>query len=427
MRSIATIILLAAISLLAGGCSSLPERLKASRLNDDFIIQAKAVDSTPFSAYIRRSKVIIRKARVDLDSAETDEIINANAPFEYRPDPEKCKQLTDVDKFENGILLIHGLTASPFILQDLGEFFRARCFLVRAILLPGHGTRPGDLLDIRYQEWVKAIDYGTRSFIGHVNNLFLAGYSIGGTLAVHHALGQNGVTSRIPGDSQTHGPLPTLKGLFLFAPALKPKNSLVFLAGAAGFFSDWISKTSDRDYAAYESFPYNAAAHSYQLIQETRNRLVAQESFPAPVFIALSEDDETVDSDYTIHVFRHYLNDDPNRMQIYTRHPQSYANDVRIEALQSQMDDKKIISFSHTSITLPESHEHYGENGGYQRCLHYRERSKQWLACTSDPGIAQAETSSAILNEHTIRQLTYNAYFPRMLNAMDRFLQFYSR
>ena len=427
-RSFVAMILLANVILIANwGCSSLPERLKTSQLNSEFIIQTKAHDSMPFSTYIERSKDIIRKARVDLNSAQNDQIINANAPFEYRPDSKKCTQRAGPNKYENGILLIHGLTASPYIMQDLGEFFRAHCFLVRAVLLPGHGTRPGDLLDIQYQDWVKAIEYGAQSFNGQVKNLYLSGYSIGGALAVHHALAKshtaNGADNRTPNDNQEQGKGVELKGLILFSPALKPKSNLAFLAGTVSLFSDWMSTANDRDYAAYESFPYNAAAQSYEIIEENKNRFSIQKNFPVPVFIALSEDDETVDSKHTINLFRQYLNNGPNQMQLYTTHPQSYSSDLRIEALQSQIGDENIISFSHTSLTVPGSHSHYGMNGDYQRCLHYPEQSKKWLACTSKPDITQAETSESMLKEHTIRQLTYNAHFSRMLNAMDHFLE----
>ena len=414
---------LAVVNLILWGCSPSPERLPAYQYDTPLLWRQITGDTRSFAAYIQGSQDLIRKARFDLDSIQKEKIIHVNTPFEYRPDPEICTKQTGTTTFENGVLLIHGLTASPYIMRDLGEFFRSRCFLVRAVLLPGHGTRPGDLLNIRYQHWVKAVSFAAQSFQGEVKNLYLSGYSIGGTLAVHYALGQHAsATDLNPGLKQAQTSLPTLKGLFLFSPALRLKTCWGFLAGIAALFSDWMSRTSDGDYAAYESLPYNAAAQSYQLIQETKNRLVKQENLPVPVFVALSEDDETVDAMYTIDIFRHYLNQDPNRLQLYTTQPQSYVLDARIEALQSRIDTENILSFSHTSITIPKKHSHYGANGNYRRCLHYTEQSTQWQACKTDPGIMQAEVSESILKEHTIRQLTYNAYFSKMLIAMANFL-----
>lgn len=121
-------------------------------------------------------------------------------------------------------------------MQALGNYFRARCFLVRSILLSGHGTRPGDLLYTHSQDWVKAVDFGVQSFDGQVEDLYLAGYSIGGALAFHHAL----ITQQSEKDEtkllkkESTGPI--FKGLFLFSPALKARNDLLFLAGTASFF-----------------------------------------------------------------------------------------------------------------------------------------------------------------------------------------------
>ena len=407
--------ILTVISLLCiVGCSSVPERLLTTQDNS---VSAIPEDGS-FEDYIRRSKQLIQAGRVDLEPAAKEVIVRANTPFEYRPHPEKCKSQQGPFKYKHGVLLIHGLTASPYMMQDLGRFFRDRCFLVRSILLPGHGTRPGDLLDIDYKDWVKAVDYGVGSFKGHVENLFLAGFSIGGALTFHHVIS----AQHIQNGKGSHSLL-AVKGLFLFSPALKPKNGLAFLAGMVSLFKDWLSITSDRDYGAYESFPYNAAAQSYKLSDEINQQLRILRTVPVPVFVALSVDDETVDSDHTIDVFRRYLNVVPSHMQLYTREPQAYASDLRIEALQSQLDGEKILSFSHTSITVPRNHPHYGIKGDYRRCLHYPEQSTEWLACTSDPNIPQGETSTAILERNTIRQLTYNAYFTDMLNAMDRFLE----
>ncbi len=148
-------ILLSLLSLVSwltlSACSPIPERLTSSLSNASAIIKKNA----PFIDYISHSRHLIQAARVDLDSTTKETIIQANSPFEYRPSSEQCKNPSGRFQYKRGILLIHGLTASPYMMEDLARFFHARCFLVRAILLPGHGTRPGDLLDIHYQDWIK--------------------------------------------------------------------------------------------------------------------------------------------------------------------------------------------------------------------------------------------------------------------------------
>ncbi len=404
------------------GCTPYPERLTASGLNDRFIFDSKGRHSNSFDDYLSHSRELIQKTRLDLNSESKESIIKANMPFEYRPDSSKCSGKNESVEFDNGILLIHGLTASPYIMQDLGEFFRDRCFLVRSVLLPGHGTRPGDLLDTNYKEWIKVVDFATQSFNGEAKNLFLGGYSIGGALAFHHALSLYEPNHSAPEQQKLKQSTMPIKGLFLFSPALKLKNDLAFLAGFVDLFSDWMSTVDDSDYAAYESFPYNAAAQSYDLISEIDEQLSVLENLTIPAFVALSEDDETIDSSHTLDIFRRFMSNSRNRMQIYTTTPQTYYSDSKIEALQSNIASENILSFSHTSITLPKDDPHYGVKGDYHRCLHYLEHSKNWVACTSDPKLMQAETSPAILQTHVIRQLTYNAHYSKLLSAMDSFL-----
>jgi pimeloyl-ACP methyl ester carboxylesterase len=85
-----------------------------------------------------------------------------------------------------GILLIHGLSDSPYLLRDLGTALAAQgsCRLIRSILVPGHATRPGDLLHVKYTDWIAAVQNGIRSFVGGAREVQLIGYSTGGALAV---------------------------------------------------------------------------------------------------------------------------------------------------------------------------------------------------------------------------------------------------
>src|SRR3990167_5170318 len=78
----------------------------------------------PFSDYIQKIRHIIAHARQDLDQ-RAKWIIEANSPFELRPD----------NKPTRGALLIHGLLDSPFIMRDIAERFRDQGYLVRSILL----------------------------------------------------------------------------------------------------------------------------------------------------------------------------------------------------------------------------------------------------------------------------------------------------
>src|SRR4051794_18908145 len=95
-----------------------------------------------FNAYLQQTQAMIRSLRIDAE--QFPDSIAANSPFEWKPTRGEQKQ---------GILLIHGLFDSPFMMRDIARHFLSRGFLVRTILLPGHGTVPGDLLNIERSEW----------------------------------------------------------------------------------------------------------------------------------------------------------------------------------------------------------------------------------------------------------------------------------
>ena len=101
-------------------------------------------------------------------------IVQMNSPFEICPPNFNGKR---------GILLIHGFLGSPYSMQALGRFYAQQGFLVRAILLPGHGSRPGDLLTATASQWQAAVTAGIQSLSMQCQQIHIAGFSLGALLA----------------------------------------------------------------------------------------------------------------------------------------------------------------------------------------------------------------------------------------------------
>ena len=119
-----------------------------------------------FDDYIARAREQIATTRNDLNDQNRDKIIDANSPRQHRPD----------QKAKKGILLIHGLLDSPMILASAFDHFAAQGFLVRSLLLPGHGTEPSDLLNIHLEQWLDATRFALDSFHEQVDDLFVFGF-----------------------------------------------------------------------------------------------------------------------------------------------------------------------------------------------------------------------------------------------------------
>ena len=76
---------------------------------------------------------------------------NLNASFVLDPGVKNTKGV---------ILLLHGLSDSPYYMRALGKVFKDEGFYVFALRLPGHGTLPSGLINVTWQDWYKATEWG---------------------------------------------------------------------------------------------------------------------------------------------------------------------------------------------------------------------------------------------------------------------------
>jgi carboxylesterase len=86
-------------------------------------------------------------------------------------------------------------------MKEYGAYLNGLGFTVKTCLLPGHGTEPTDLLNVRWEQWVEAVENSLESFKKKCNKIFLAGLSTGGSLALYLASTHkiDGVIALAPG------------------------------------------------------------------------------------------------------------------------------------------------------------------------------------------------------------------------------------
>lgn len=395
--------LLLALLLLLSGCAGHPARLTPSGLNSTFAFDT----GQPFSAYIDHYRTVILASRTDLDGPDREATLTANLPFELKPDQTAFPPGID-GRYRKGIILIHGLSDSPYLMKALGEHFHNRGFLVRAILLPGHGTRPGDLTKVTEEAWRQALEYAAQDTSRQVEHLYLAGFSTGGALAVDYAM--------------THPN--SLAALFLFSPCLQVKSSGARWAGLFGLFRTWLDINNDRDYAKYESFPINAATQIVTLTDRIKaSARQHPEGLALPVFLALSGEDETVDSAFSLDFFQKRLGNPANRLLLYSgeRTPPAFQ-DSRITTVSSFLPGRKILGLSHLALTLPAEDHHYGIQGDYRNCLHYPSASVEFADCAAGRANWLGERTPANLKTGLLQRLTWNPRYTLQSDEIDRFI-----
>jgi alpha-beta hydrolase superfamily lysophospholipase len=340
-----------------------------------------------------------------------------------------------------GVLLMHGLTDSPFLMRDLGDFLSglpSRCFLVRSILLPGHAGSPGDLTVVSYKQWIEAARYGIESFSGHASGVHLAGFSTGGALAVYWAHNPGGHALPVP-----------IRSLMLFSPAIRPTGWFVRLDLVPDFaawlvektrIGEWADVHADQDFAKYESFPLNAGYQIYLLDEELERH--AAKPLRMPVFMAQSREDATVNAKDSIDLFLRSKLPSSRMMLVTAADSDAAVNaaaaDSRVLVLRARLPGQKVIGFAHTSFVASPGNLHYGRGGDYAECLSYGRSARDLAkycqcvtpqmhspACSVKGSAAYVwgERDKKSLEANVLRRLTFNPYFRDMTSRIADFLE----
>jgi alpha-beta hydrolase superfamily lysophospholipase len=169
------------------------------------------------------------------------------------------------------VVLLHGLTDSPYSLRQLGQMAAAAGHAVLALRVPGHGAVPAGLARAQRRQWKAA----TRLVMREAQHLAagrpvsIIGYSMGAALALHYSFEA------------------------LADPALKPPARLILLSPMIGItdfarlaglaalpalipaFSRaaWVSVNPEFNPFKFNSFPANAAVQGHRLTRDLQRRI----------------------------------------------------------------------------------------------------------------------------------------------------------
>ena len=89
------------------------------------------------------------------------------------------------------VVLLHGLTDSPYSLRHIARRYRDDGFVAVAIRMPAHGTVPAALTDVEWEDWDAATRLAVREAsrrAGPSKPIHIVGFSNGGALAMKYAL-----------------------------------------------------------------------------------------------------------------------------------------------------------------------------------------------------------------------------------------------
>jgi carboxylesterase len=86
-----------------------------------------------------------------------------------------------------GVLLVHGYTGSPASMRPWAEYLNQKGFTVRVPLLPGHGTKPEDLNEVKWEQWPAKAEDELNELYKTCTKVFICGLSMGGAVTLNVA------------------------------------------------------------------------------------------------------------------------------------------------------------------------------------------------------------------------------------------------
>lgn len=359
-----------------------------------------------FDRYVESVKAYVDTNLVPVDGFEREQQVLWNLPYRLAPS-ENCRSAD-----RTGLLLVHGLSDSPFVFRDLARYLADRCIEVRTLLLQGHGTRPGDMVTASADVWREQVRNHFAALSKEVDRAFIGGFSLGGALATDYALSET-------------GPRPV--GLVAVAPAwqLNGLRDYLWLAPIADVFGDFVEKEPELNPVKYESFSFNAGSQIGDVISSAQSLLTQQGNLDIPLFLAATEADSVINLDYLVTQFRERFTNPRNAMMIFrdtrTPWPDSLA-DERIRFLNSYLPEANILEFSHQSLLIAPDNELYGLGAPLQRCLEPNNISLEDCRQMPEDELwfsAWHDTERPVFTS----RLTYNPSFDDLANAIGTFIQ----
>ena len=234
---------------------------------------------------------------------------NWNRSFELRTDSPV-----------GGALLLHGMSDSPYSLQALGAALNRHNYWVIGLRLPGHGTAPSGLLNVKWEDMAAAVRLGIEHLASKVGRkpIHIMGYSTGAPLALNFTFDAlEGNVSPLPASLVLISPAVGLHPAARLAGLLDGLSVVPGLARLA-----WLSITPEFDPYKYNSFATNAGTQVDRLTRAVARRIADRgrsgpiRGFP-PTLVFKSAIDSTVSANAVVDSFLKYLGPDGHELVLF--------------------------------------------------------------------------------------------------------------
>jgi alpha-beta hydrolase superfamily lysophospholipase len=248
-------------------------------------MHADQIDKADWASYLKAEEAVFRGVRTEVtDKLDAEARVPGNRYYDGSPiypghfaqDWNRSYILEPDGPPVGAVVLLHGLTDSPYSLRHIARRYRDEGFIAVAIRMPAHGTVPAALTDVEWEDWDAATRLAVREAVrraGPAKPLHIVGFSNGGALAMKYAL-----------DALDNKQLARPDRLILISPMIGI-TSFARFAGIAALpallpafaKAAWLGILPEFNPFKYNSFPVNGARQSYRLTAALQDRIARAE------------------------------------------------------------------------------------------------------------------------------------------------------
>ena len=237
------------------------------------------MDAGDWGRYLAQEDAIMASVQAEVSQKlAPDQRVPINRYFEASPvyparfahDWNRSYVMEPDGKPRGVVVLLHGLTDSPYSLRHIARHYRDQGYVAIGIRLPAHGTVPAGLTDVRWEDWMAATRLAVREARRRTQApLHVVGFSNGGALAMKYAL-----------DALDDRSLARPDRLVLISPMIGITSFARFVGFAelpamlpAFAKAAWLGIVPEFNPFKYNSFPVNGARQSHRLTAALQDRI----------------------------------------------------------------------------------------------------------------------------------------------------------
>ncbi|AXT37491.1 hypothetical protein D1814_01795 [Alteromonas sp. BL110] len=369
--------------------------------------QAFPVGVQPFDNYLDNVESYLLEHRTFISDNQAKEI-SMNMPFECGT------QYRDI-----GVLLVHGLGDSPYFFRDVANAMCDEGIHVRSILLPGHGSKPGDMLNVSYEQWQAETNHHIRLFSEEVDNLYVGGFSTGANLTT---IASFSMAEELD-----------IKGLMHFSPAFKSRFFVSRLAPYIDSLFPWPNVEEEDNPSRYNSTAmpgFAAYQESVNVLQDLFSQSEEEKrTLNLPVLMVVAEKDSVVDTIKIAEQFRdNFIH--PRKCLLWQGENVPEVSDNTLIMQTMDLPEQRISAASHMSTLFSEHNILYGTESRFRICDN-GQGSDAEARCRAGEDVwygpwgfkPEIENNALVSDkeERVYARLTYNPYFDRMVGQLLAF------